>query len=213
MEGLLRPGQVFSCGKFRDLVYELVTDPPPPRPDKTRLHFDHTSRSTVHWTERREDGWERSRTDVLDLSVEDPDAVAQEPFTVLHAGLYGGGTGHGPHDVYPDGWQVVARGESGRIVRFSQSGCFVGLVLPGDVNLVSDADAEEWPYEFFVRDRHLSALNSALLSRWPHSSPLESAESVLSWLLRVDLSGCDPDFRAFVAGFLDGLSHGARPRA
>lgn len=30
-------------------------------------------------------------------------------FVVTRAEAAGGGTGHGPHDVYPDGWEVVAK--------------------------------------------------------------------------------------------------------
>lgn len=33
----------------------------------------------------------------------------QGQYVVLTVSLTGGGTGHGPHDVYPDGYQVVAR--------------------------------------------------------------------------------------------------------
>lgn len=44
----------------------------------------------------------------------------------------GGGTGHGPHDVYPDGWEITARrlkddgsyDPDGEVVRFYQSGSF-----------------------------------------------------------------------------------------
>lgn len=30
-------------------------------------------------------------------------------FVVTRAEAAGGGTGHGPHDIYPDGWEVVAK--------------------------------------------------------------------------------------------------------
>jgi hypothetical protein len=56
-------------------------------------------------------------------------------FVVTRAELTGGGTGHGSHDVYPDGWQVTARElarderdgtwlwrEEGREIKFMQQG-------------------------------------------------------------------------------------------
>jgi hypothetical protein len=38
-----------------------------------------------------------------------PAGEAEKRYVVLDARLAGGGTGHGPNDVYPDGWQVKAR--------------------------------------------------------------------------------------------------------
>ncbi len=46
----------------------------------------------------------------------------------------GGGTGHGPHDVYPDGWHVTAKklkqgkyDQKGKKITFYQSGCFTAM--------------------------------------------------------------------------------------
>lgn len=48
----------------------------------------------------------------------------------------GGGTGHGPHDVYPDGWYVKARklknkkyDPNGPVISFYQSGSFTAMNL------------------------------------------------------------------------------------
>lgn len=56
-------------------------------------------------------------------------------YVVESVGMDGGGTGHGPHDVYPDGWCVQARrlkdskyDEKGRVIEFYQSGCFSNLL-------------------------------------------------------------------------------------
>ena len=56
----------------------------------------------------------------------------------------GGGTGMGPHDVYPDGHHVTARrlnddgtyNPDGETIQFYQSGCFTGMVEPDKITLV-----------------------------------------------------------------------------
>jgi hypothetical protein len=62
-------------------------------------------------------------------------------YVVVSTALTGGGTGHGPHDVYPDGWYVTAKklkGEKydskGKEISFYQSGCF--SVTNKDVHVV-----------------------------------------------------------------------------
>ena len=59
-------------------------------------------------------------------------------WVVVSTCLTGGGTGHGPHDVYPDGHQLTLRllkPDSDQIVwsrkaqQFYQSGCFVDAVM------------------------------------------------------------------------------------
>lgn len=60
-------------------------------------------------------------------------------YIVTHAGLGGGGCGYGPHDVYPDGWSVIAQ-KADRpeiIVSFFQSGCFT--CINEDVEVVGKA--------------------------------------------------------------------------
>ncbi len=47
-------------------------------------------------------------------------------YVVDNAGYYGGGTGHGPHDVYPDGWYItgILLSDQTKKVYFWQTGCF-----------------------------------------------------------------------------------------
>ena len=52
-------------------------------------------------------------------------------YLVVEAKWDGGGTGHGPHDVYPDGWSIVAKklkdgnyDPEGNEIHFYQSGSF-----------------------------------------------------------------------------------------
>lgn len=75
-------------------------------------------------------------------------------YVVVSAELSGGGTGHGLHDVYPDGWHVTAvpLGTSvefipmSRIV-FYQSGCFTSDVMPAPVILTKRVDGAAEPLQ------------------------------------------------------------------
>ncbi len=57
-------------------------------------------------------------------------------YIVEEARMAGGGYGHGPHDYYPDGWQVTARrlaldctyNPRAKTIRFYQSGCFIDTI-------------------------------------------------------------------------------------
>jgi hypothetical protein len=61
---------------------------------------------------------------------------AEARFVVERTAMDGGGTGHGPNDVFPDGWHVEARrlNPDGRYnpraekIEFYQSGCFNCMV-------------------------------------------------------------------------------------
>jgi hypothetical protein len=57
---------------------------------------------------------------------------AKAKFVVERAELEGGGTAHGPYDVYPDGWHITARrlfkngkyNPKGEVIDFYMTGCF-----------------------------------------------------------------------------------------
>lgn len=58
-------------------------------------------------------------------------------YVVIKTAETGGGTGHGPHDVYPDGHNVIAKklkngayDPKGKTISFYQSGSFTCEVLP-----------------------------------------------------------------------------------
>jgi hypothetical protein len=65
-------------------------------------------------------------------------------FVVTNAKMTGGGTGHGPHDTFPDGWQIEARklaqdgsyDPSGETIYFYMTGCFTTMVHPGELDVV-----------------------------------------------------------------------------
>jgi len=60
-------------------------------------------------------------------------------YVVVEAKLHGGGTGHGPHDIYPDGWHVVLEKMDNDWVKvdFYQSGSFT--CVHRDVEVVGNA--------------------------------------------------------------------------
>lgn len=68
----------------------------------------------------------------------------QGKWVVEETAMTGGGTGHGPHDVYPDGWHVSARrlttlgyyDPTGMTTHFYQSGCFTNMIRPDEVTVV-----------------------------------------------------------------------------
>ena len=69
---------------------------------------------------------------------------ATAKFVVEEANMQGGGTGHGPDDIYPDGWHVKARrlnkdgsyNPKGEAICFYMSGCFTCMVKPKDLQVV-----------------------------------------------------------------------------
>lgn len=149
MDRLLQVGDVFRSKRFVEALYRVIrNDNSEPTLDKKQLCFDHSSEMEVHWTERNGDGWERQRKTKLDRRVEDQDKIHQWAFKVIDTRMTGGGTGMGPHDIYPDGHQVTATDAFGRTMVFFQSGAFVGVIPPKDIDLVpgpstlTDAEAE-----------------------------------------------------------------------
>ena len=73
---------------------------------------------------------------------EDELDLAEALWLVKATEMSGGGTGHGPHDVYPDGWgvraaRVTADGdETGETIFFRQSGCFNNMLEEDEVEVV-----------------------------------------------------------------------------
>ncbi len=70
-------------------------------------------------------------------------------WVVVETSMTGGGTGHGPHDVFPDGHEVIIKLlnysdksllNGHHSIRFYQSGCFTGLILPKEIELIEEVD-------------------------------------------------------------------------
>jgi hypothetical protein len=53
----------------------------------------------------------------------------------------GGGTGHGPHDVYPDGHHITAQNLEHKLIKvtFYQSGSFTAMIEPHEIQAVGKA--------------------------------------------------------------------------
>jgi hypothetical protein len=79
----------------------------------------------------------------VELGAYDP-SRARAKFVVEAANMQGGGTGHGPGDVYPDGWHVRARrlngngtyDRNGEMIEFYMTGCFIGLIKAEEVEII-----------------------------------------------------------------------------
>lgn len=137
MDRLLKQGDVFMFDGKVNLIGEVVHSPP-------GVNFDRLSTTNVgdgvvavmkH--ETKPGGWER--TSWVKVDTKAPDKYRSSKWRVLTTCMTGGGTGHGPGDVYPDGHRVEAQ-RVGRVekVYFYQTGCFIGMVDQKDVKLVRE---------------------------------------------------------------------------
>lgn len=70
----------------------------------------------------------------------------QGTYVVTKTQYAGGGTGHGAHDVYPDGWEVtcVNTDDNTTIVSFYQTGSFTAMIE--DIKPIGKAKLK-WVYE------------------------------------------------------------------
>lgn len=67
----------------------------------------------------------------------------QGRYVVYKTTTDGGGTGHGPHDVYPDGYHVFCeRLADGVRVDFYQTGCFTAMIE--EIKPVGKAERSKW---------------------------------------------------------------------
>lgn len=86
--------------------------------------------------------------DVFTAGVDDTIIRRYTHYVVTRTAMTGGGTGHGPGDVYPDGHRVVAipidsqddENELGRC-EFYQSGSFTELITPNQLIWLGSAKA------------------------------------------------------------------------
>ena len=104
--------------------------------DKKLIHVDgKTKNYQVGFLDPKTRHLRESETLTIELGAYDS-SRADAYFVVERAVLEGGGTGHGPHDIFPDGWHVSARrldesgtyDHNGEVVDFYQIGCFIYMV-------------------------------------------------------------------------------------
>lgn len=71
---------------------------------------------------------------------------ASARFVVTSAIMTGGGTGHGPHDIYPDGLRIRAKrlDKKQETIEFFLSGCFTNKLDKKDLQYVGQ-------YDFFTK--------------------------------------------------------------
>ena len=70
--------------------------------------------------------WKLTHHDVV---VKDNFAYLEGTYVVIKTAIDGGGTGHGPGDVYPDGHHVFCKKTiDGEEIDFYQSGCFTAMI-------------------------------------------------------------------------------------
>ena len=83
----------------------------------------------------------------IDEDFGSPDlSRANAEYVVIETKMQGGGTGHGPHDVFPDGWHVVAKrldagrkwNSDGEEIEFYMTGCFINMIPPNKVVKVGE---------------------------------------------------------------------------
>jgi hypothetical protein len=94
-------------------------------------------------TEAAKTGKILPKSNTVDLGRPDLTRAAAE-FVVIDGRMQGGGTGHGPNDIFPDGWHVVAKrldvdglwDPEGEEIAFYMTGCFIDMISPEEVRIV-----------------------------------------------------------------------------
>ncbi len=86
----------------------------------------------------------------IDRDYGSPDlSRGKAEYVVIEASMQGGGTGHGQHDVFPDGWHIVAKrlkpgrkwDPRGEEIAFYMTGCFINMIAPDEVRIVGHMEA------------------------------------------------------------------------
>ena len=136
-------GDIINSEKFAFGYYDGAYD------SRGYMHPDKNKAITIDGkTENYPMGYYNSKNRSWDREVLSVDlgaynkSRAKANFVVEKTAMTGGGTGHGPNDVYPNGWHIVARRLSkdnsynplGELITFYQSGCFTCMVE--EVNVV-----------------------------------------------------------------------------
>ena len=138
MKRLLKRGDRFTSKMLNDCGYKLDwIDGSGYVIDKSVLKNFHENH-IYEVTEHKPGGWERKIRKELDPVAGDFSRVV---FRVVSTAMSGGGEGHGPGDVYPDGHGVSCETNDGLFLQFYQSGCFTYMIGPENVELVGNDSA------------------------------------------------------------------------
>jgi hypothetical protein len=88
--------------------------------------------------------WPPQKNNVYHLSSLPLNSYNGNEWLVIDTAMTGGGTGHGPHDVYPDGHEVTIQmlpygtriPDPKYTIKFYQTGCFHNLIEPKEIELM-----------------------------------------------------------------------------
>ena len=139
---LLKVGDIFISDTLNNMLYgEIVHTEGNVEPfiSFDVLHTeDYECDTVVVWTEKKEDGWTRTRETKVKTKVVDP-IFKNAIWEVIATEITGGGTAMGPHDIFPDGHYVSAKRVNGtETLHFYQTGCFRGMIEPKDITLIDN---------------------------------------------------------------------------
>jgi len=142
MKRELKVGETFTCHLFNKLNYESIEQKNGKyKLNKKKLTTDILSNGFNYtWTDKK-DGWTKSKKMELITTANDEER-AKSVWVVTKTNSEGGGGSH--NDYYTDGWHVTARrlkkdgtyDNKGEKVSFYQSGSFIGMIYPKDIELV-----------------------------------------------------------------------------
>jgi hypothetical protein len=146
MKDFLQKGDLFKFAKvdkYNHLCGKLITDGNNSHVSFGELSFQNSYITHYMWTEQGPNGWERKRNDRFDLAA-DP-SLLEQPWQVIETSFGGGSPDGAGHSAgYPDGHHVTARTLDGlHTVRFYQSGSFIGMQPPENIELVNKGFDEQ----------------------------------------------------------------------
>lgn len=129
-------GDVIRASEFEYGYYSYIHEDEHLHIDKSRIFVDGETKSRPIQFRKPGTPWDKpAEYFSADIGAYDP-SRGEALFVVERAEMTGGGTGHGAHDVYPDGWNIAARrlhqdgtyNPKGEVINFYQSGSFTGLI-------------------------------------------------------------------------------------
>jgi TnpA family transposase len=129
----------FAFGYYEDKKENIVTIDGKTRKRPVISYMDEDARLAV----AAKTGKIPPETITEELGAYDASRITAK-FVVEEAKLQGGGTAHGPGDIYPNGWYVRARrlnkdksyNPKGEVICFYMSGCFTCIVELKDLQVI-----------------------------------------------------------------------------
>lgn len=148
MKRTLLEGDVFQTPELGNVHYEGVTsEHKAPTANKKVLELGHPYSLTCTWNELDEKEFTKKHRNVkvpVGVGKKNRTRLANSKWLVVKTEMTGGGTGHGPNDVYPDGHKVTAirlndddsYSENNQTVQFWQTGSFNSMIEIDQIRLL-----------------------------------------------------------------------------